>query len=780
MKSFLAARRLSPASMFHVTRRFRSTSSWKKSQPPQFKSQAPDRETKGSTRKKNYSMFQQLVESRFERVLVDMGKWTAEHSEYRSFKVTSQQHLIRESNLFLLAIKKAFARASLNGEDGRDTNPLFWNLRNAFVKGDTQGLGKELKYSFQAFLMRSAFPKATSELQAELADLRYPFEWFPATRVMQRTVHLHVGPTNSGKTYHALKALENAKTGIYAGPLRLLAYEIYSRFQAKGLPVALLTGEEQRIPENVDEYFTSCTVEMSPIGKKVDVAVIDEIQMIGDPHRGAAWTQAVLGIQAKELHLCGEERTVDLIKEMCERIGDKCIIHHYKRLSPLRTMKESLDNDFKHLQKGDCVVTFSRVSIHSLKNVIEKETGRRCAVVYGSLPPETRAQQAALFNEPNNDYDFLVASDAIGMGLNLEIKRVIFESSTKFDGIGHRTLTIPEVKQIGGRAGRYKTANQAIQTAAAQPGAQSGADSSPAKDPETTAASPAKWGTPGYVTTLDEQDLEHIAASFHEEAPPIQAAAIQPPSFIIERFCSFFPPQTPFSFILSRLREISRISNPFFMAALTDEIGVAEAIQDYPMSIADRCTLLYAPVTIREEAQQRLIAAMARCISTSTSGHLLDIPEIDLEALDVEETDPAFTDKTHLLRLESLHKAIVLYLWLSYRFEGIFVSQQLAFHVNELLQAKIERCLDQLNFTFEARKAFRARQRHSATRRDLEMGKYLEHDEVEVVEAGFDAALPGQDAHEKQPVAANDDEAKPKVIEYPSSQGYTTSNDTVV
>lgn len=724
-------------------------------------------------------MFQKLVEARFERVLVDMGKWTAEHSEYRSFKVTSQQHLIRESNLFLLAIKKAFARASEKGEDGRDTNPLFWNLRNAFVKSDTVGLAKELKYSFQAFLMRSAFPKATSEMQAELADLRYPFEWYPATRVMQRTVHLHVGPTNSGKTYHALKALENAKTGIYAGPLRLLAYEIYSRFQAKGLPVALMTGEEQRLPENVDEYFTSCTVEMAPVGKKVDVAVIDEIQMIGDPNRGSAWTQAVLGIQAKELHLCGEERTVDLIKDLCEKVGDKCIIHRYNRLSPLRMMKGALDNDFKRLQKGDCVVTFSRVNIHSLKKMIEKETGRRCAIVYGSLPPETRAQQAALFNDPDNDYDFLVASDAIGMGLNLEIKRVIFESSTKFDGIGHRGLSIPEVKQIGGRAGRYKTAKQAIQSATAADAekVEKAEQEDDQKSRDSAAAGPSKWGTPGFVTTLDEQDLEHIKQSFLEEAPPIPAAMIQPPATIIERFCSFFPPQTPFSFVLSRLREISRISNPFYLGLLAEEIAIAEAIQDYPMSTHDRCTLLYAPVSPREPKQKEVIAAMARCISESTSGHLLDIPEIDLEALDVEETDPEFSERSHLQRLESLHKSIVLYLWLSYRYEGIFVSQPLAFHVNELLQDKIEKLLERLNYTAEARKAVRERTRHIAGVRDLEKGRYLEHEEIEAIEAGFDGAIPDQDGHGGQSADADN---KPNIVHYPSSQAYTTSSDIVV
>ena len=108
-----------------------------------------------------------------------------------------------------------------------------------------------------------------------------------------------------------------------------------------------------------------------------------------------------------------------LIRELAAAMGDKLEIHHYERLSPLKTMTTSLHGQLDTLRKGDCVVVFSRLGIHALRKEIERTTKKRVAVVYGSLPPDTRAQQAKLFNDPNNDYDILVASDAIGMGLNL-------------------------------------------------------------------------------------------------------------------------------------------------------------------------------------------------------------------------------------------------------------------------------------------------------------------------------------------------------------------------
>ena len=592
------------------------------------------------------------------------------------------------------AIDGAFQLAQQNITT-RKRNSLFWNLREAFVSKDVGGLTKELQYCFQSFIVRQRFSKSLQHSQTKLLDLRYPAEWFPATREIQRTVHIHVGPTNSGKTYHALEALQKAKSGIYAGPLRLLANEVYHRLLAKGVPCGLVTGEELRFPEDTDRYFTSCTVEMIPLNKKVDVAVIDEIQMIANPDRGSAWTSALLGVQAKEVHLCGEERTVKLLKDICAGIGDKVIVHRYERLSPLSTMDSPL-NDFSNLRKGDCVVAFSRVDLYVLKRQIERQTNRRCAIVYGNLPPEVRVKQAALFNNPDNDYDFIVASDAIGMGLNLEIRRVIFDSISKFDGMYHRLLTRPEIKQIGGRAGRYRTARTAATNS----------------DDETATNSAAQ--RVGYVTCLERADLDNIQQAFVQPVEDITRAILEPPSMLIEQFASYYHPDTPFSFILMRVKAASTLHPLYAMSINRSTMEIADVIQDIPLSVADRLTVCRTPASLRVAKSVEVLRALAKVISTHGDGNLLSIEEMPLEILDVSMEQFRGTTQDYLFALEALHTAVNQYVWLSFRFSSSFPSQTLAMHVKSLVEDRLAETLEHLDFTdAEVRTHRRNRRMHA-------------------------------------------------------------------
>lgn len=266
----------------------------------------------------------------------------------------------------------------------------------------------------------------------QATDLSTMGQSFLPARTVNRHFHLHMGPTNSGKTYNALKALAKAPTGVYAGPLRLLAHEVWERLNlgsvggldGKGRACSLLTGEERRIVEG-GANMVSCTVEMLPLhgnydGKPWDVVVVDEIQMLGDTQRGGAWTNAVMGANAKEVHLCGDETTADLLKTMIDSFkGDTLTIHRYERLTPLTVADTSLEGNWNKIQPGDCVVTFSRTNVFAAKKAIEGTLGKKCAVVYGALPPETRAEQARDFNEEAGRAEIMVASDAVGMGLNL-------------------------------------------------------------------------------------------------------------------------------------------------------------------------------------------------------------------------------------------------------------------------------------------------------------------------------------------------------------------------
>ncbi|KAI0853004.1 P-loop containing nucleoside triphosphate hydrolase protein [Daldinia vernicosa] len=697
---------------------------------------------------KTYGIFRNLTLGRYDLLMNTSNSWGGKQEEYKSFGLNSKLDFDREVKLFRNSIERACDLASEKNAISKTENPLFWGLRNAFVENDIVGLTDELTYGFQNFLMRSRFPKNIAATHKKIADFRFPYEWFPATRAMQRTIHLHVGPTNSGKTYNALKALENSKSGIYAGPLRLLAHEVYTRFNAKGKTCALITGEEQRIPEDQDNYFRSCTVEMTPLNLPVDVAVIDEIQMIGDAERGWAWTQAVLGVQAKEVHLCGEERAVELIQSLCATIGDECIVTRYNRLSPLKTMDTSLDN-YSNLEKGDAVITFSRVAIHAIKNQIEKTTGRRCAMVYGSLPPEIRAQQAALFNDPDNDYDFLVASDAIGMGLNLEIKRIIFEQTHKRTKTSYRQISVSEIKQIGGRAGRYRTARQATQSES----------TTDANGEETIGTPPPKTGQPGLVTTLEKADLSIVKKAFSREPEPILSAGIQPPPSVIERFSSYFPPNTPFSYIISRLRDIARVSPRFHMCGLKEMLAVSDYIQPYPMSVYDRCVFLNAPVYLADKSGVEILQAFARCVSNMEGGELLDIPGIDLELLDTVE-EATGNSPENLRRLESLHKTITLYLWLSYRYSGVFRSQNLAFHVKELVEARIDAHLAKVSVDTAKRRARLEKIRQQASKSERKKERVLGGD-ASIDGPGHE--IPGEwneEGHE-EPLYDSPDELEP-------------------
>ncbi|KAH0290780.1 P-loop containing nucleoside triphosphate hydrolase protein, partial [Aureobasidium melanogenum] len=350
--------------------------------------------------------------------------------------------------------------------------------------------------------------------------------------------------------------------------------------------------------------------------------------------------------------------------------------------------------------------------------------------------------QARLFNDPDNDYDFLVASDAIGMGLNLSIKRVIFESSSKFDGFRQRRLVVPDIKQIAGRAGRYKSAyqaNKASEAAAAQALAEVKGESEPGKetitevpaDSSTTIEAsskdlppvsdidlklqapniqkkPAKSedSTLGLVTTLEDFDFPVIASAMKEEPEPIRSAGIFPPAPIVERFASYFPPGTPFSYILMRLHELSQMHSRFHLCGLRDQLWIADLIEPIQgLTVTDRNILCACPASKSDKDMiGKLLPALARCIEQQGGGALYDIEEMPLEVLELEMSP----SRDYLRQLEQLHKAIVTYLWLSYRFAGIFSTRPLAFHVKGLVEEKIEHVLHQFSFTESKRRKIKA------------------------------------------------------------------------
>ena len=284
-------------------------------------------------------------------------------------------------------------------------------------------------------------------LNSELAFQGYP-DTFNKARQLQRKVTLFVGPPNSGKTHAAFERLAQALDGAYLAPLRLLALEGRDRLVARGVPCSLLTGEEN-VPA-AGARVVSSTIEMVGTSTPIDVAVIDEAQMIFDASRGWAWTQAIVAVPANEVIIICSAYAVPAIENLLGLCGERCTVREFERKQHVQLLPDPVP--VSALQLGDAVVAFSRRDVLMLRDRIAA-AGHPVSVIYGALPPEVRKREAARFAEGASH--ILVATDAIGMGLNLPIRRVLFSTMSKFDGVNDRPLGEGEVHQIAGRAGRF-------------------------------------------------------------------------------------------------------------------------------------------------------------------------------------------------------------------------------------------------------------------------------------------------------------------------------------
>ncbi len=272
---------------------------------------------------------------------------------------------------------------------------------------------------------------------------------YPLARQMKRHFYLHLGPTNSGKTYEGVQRLHGADNGVYLGPLRLLAAEQFEALNLDDVPCSLVTGEEQiRVPCS---RVQSSTVEMADLKTRYDVAVIDECQMIADRERGGAWTAAILGLCAEEIHACASPDAEKLLTGIIEDCGDELTIVRHERMTPLEVEKGGFQFPTS-VRPGDALIVFSKARVHAAAAEL-RSRGYKVSLIYGALPPDVRRNQADRFMR--GETEVVVSTDAIAMGMNLPIQRVVFLESEKYDGDQTRMLTDAEIKQIAGRAGRY-------------------------------------------------------------------------------------------------------------------------------------------------------------------------------------------------------------------------------------------------------------------------------------------------------------------------------------
>ena len=255
-----------------------------------------------------------------------------------------------------------------------------------------------------------------------------------------------LGPTNTGKTHLAIETMLSFDSGIIGFPLRLLAREVYEKVIKKISldKVALITGEEKIIPPNA-KYFL-CTVESMPIDKLVDFVGVDEIQMCADHERGHIFTDRLLNMRGEKLTMLMGSNT---IKNIISKLDDDIEFINRERLSKLTYAGHK---KISRIDRKTAIIAFSAEEVYAIAELIRRQKGG-AAVVMGSLSPKTRNAQVELYQ--SGDVDFLVATDAIGMGINMDLDYVYFSNLKKFDGKKLRKLNLSEIGQIAGRAGRY-------------------------------------------------------------------------------------------------------------------------------------------------------------------------------------------------------------------------------------------------------------------------------------------------------------------------------------
>ncbi|OMO79253.1 hypothetical protein CCACVL1_13804 [Corchorus capsularis] len=526
---------------------------------------------------------------------------------------------------------------------------FFFKKCSAAVAKHVVSLGPSdaaLKFLFPIFVefCIEEFPDEIKRFRGMIqsADLTKPHTWFPFARAMKRKIIYHCGPTNSGKTYNALQRFMEAKKGLYCSPLRLLAMEVFDKVNAQGVYCSLHTGQEKKfVPFS---NHVACTVEMVSTEELYDVAVIDEIQVMADPYRGFAWTRALLGLKADEIHLCGDPSVLNIVRKICSETGDELHERHYGRFKPLVVEAKTLLGDLKNVRSGDCIVAFSRREIFEVKMAIEKHTGHRCCVIYGALPPETRRQQANLFNDQDNEFDVLVASDAVGMGLNLNIRRVVFYSLSKYNGDKIVPVPASQVKQIAGRAGRRGS-----------------------RYPD------------GLTTTLHLDDLGYLIECLKQPFDEVKKVGLFPFFEQVELFAGQLPNVT-FCQLLEKFGESCRLDGSYFLCRHDHIKKVANMLEKVRgLTLEDRFNFCFAPVNVRDPRAMYHLLRFASAYSRSVPVNIaLGIPKGSAK------------NDAELLDLETKHQVLSMYLWLSHHFNEetfpyVKKAEEMAMGVADLL-----------------------------------------------------------------------------------------------
>ena len=508
-------------------------------------------------------------------------------------------------------------------------------------------MGRKVLYEFHQEIQHALIKRQRQELLGRtIRDFK---NLFPTARQMRRRLIFHTGPTNSGKTYHAMQALKNADTGYYLAPLRLLALEGYEYLQGEGVDVSLITGEEQLI--NEDATHVSSTIEMLNFDVDVDVCVIDEVQMIDDRDRGWAWANAIIGAPASTIIMTGSPNAVDAVQALADYLEEPLEIVRFERKTPLELMRHA--TPIAEIKPATAVVAFSRKEVLNIKQQLARYY--KVSVVYGNLSPEVRREEARRFRE--GETEVLVATDAIAMGLNLPIETLLFYRGDKFDGENRRPLSPSEVHQIAGRAGRYGLSEK------------------------------------GYVGALKPDVLQAIHKLYPKAAKPVAIPFKVSANLEHIKLVASILEEESLEEILRFFVKNMQFNGPFRAINLESMLEASQIVDRYRLDLPSKYHLACAPVTM---VSPYIVQSFERYIrALEQHKPVAYIPPAHLGSY--------ATTMDQLLEAEDRVKEISLYLWLSYRFAEYFVDAEKAREYRGILNRYIEASLKEGNFVARCR-----------------------------------------------------------------------------
>lgn len=508
--------------------------------------------------------------------------------------------------------------------------------------------------------LEAAKQKRRAAEQAEQTRAAVNLALYPESFTVAQSLYRHfvaiLGPTNSGKTHVAMEHLARAKSGVYLAPLRLLALENYNRLTAAGVAVSLVTGEQRKL--HPAATHVASTVEMLNPNQIVDVAVIDEIQLLEDPDRGAAWTAAVCGVPASTVYLLGAPTAEEAIRSLVRRVGGTLEVRHFERMSPLDMEKRPLGS-LRNLQAGDMLIAFSRRDVLNWRDQVV-EQGFSVSAIYGNLSPEVRQAQAERFM--TGETQIVVGTDAIGMGLNTPARRVIFTTASKWDGDAEGIITSALAKQIAGRAGRYGS------------------------------------HAAGLVAGLDPPTHKTIAALLRQKPEPLPTTGffVAPSIEYLEQI-SAATGQTGLFPLLGLFTKHINVHDEFFLPAnLSDQMENARWLDELKLSLADRFTLSLCPISTKIPMLEQALQGWATHRANRTQAPLTRLE------------NPS--GRNELQFLEDSCKLYAAYAWLGYRMPETFPDGELAQLLMQTTSERIDRLLQARNSSSRGRRPFQKEQ----------------------------------------------------------------------